>query len=376
MRVRLRRKTKRFLGRLILASPLFLIGWLLYLLFRSASSAPPENITVEMSPARVERGHYLFESICACGSCHSQRDYKKFGAPVKDTGIGRGQEMPFNGLPGAITAQNLTPDKETGLGDWTDGEKIRAIREGISKDGRALYSLMPYQYYRFLSDEDVEALVAYMDSLPAIKNPLPRTRVSFPTTVWLKSVPVPVFHVAAADPDGGEAYGEYLVRIAACESCHTPRSGFQPDLQKRFAGGVETDSFFGSSISANITSDMGTGIGSWVYLQFEQRMRAYARYEGKPPDVAPSDFTLMPWENYAKIDDHDMEVMFEYLRGVKPVSNSTAGGKIFPGLKPLPDPPKPGAADSGNANPSGKPSAGSATSRPGASKQTPAPPRR
>ncbi len=370
MRFRLRRKTKRFLFRLILGIPLYLLGWLLYLLFRSPSSAPPENIRVDMGPAQLERGAYLFNAVCACGSCHSERDYSKFGAPQKGNGIGRGQEMPLNGLPGTITAQNLTNDKETGLGTWTDGEKIRAIREGVDKDGRALYPLMPYQYYRFLSDQDVQAIVAYMNSLPPIRNSLPRTHVSFPTSMWVKGVPSPVFHVAAADPGGGEAYGDYLVRIAACESCHTPGNGLQPDLARRFSGGSVMDSFFGQSVSANITPDTGTGIGSWVYLQFEQRMRAYSRYSGNPPEGKPADFTLMPWENYAQISDHDLEDMFVYLRGVKAISNQTPGGRPFPGLPPLPEPEPPKSADAAKRAPSVKPTAGSAKALPGAAKQT------
>jgi mono/diheme cytochrome c family protein len=332
MRFRLRRKTKRFFKRLILASPLFLIGWFFYLLLRSPSSAPAATITVDMSPDRIERGQYLFDSICACGTCHSERDYKKFGAPIDPKGIGKGQEMPFNGLPGTITAGNLTRDAETGLGSWSDGDKIRAIRDGIHKSGRALYPLMPYQYYRFLSDEDVQAIVAYMNSLSPVRNQLPRTSITFPTSMWIKGLPTPVVRVSPVDPDGGEAYGDYLVKIAACESCHTPVKGFQPDLTMRFAGGNDLDAFFGVVTVANITPDQGSGIGGWSYLQFEKRMRSYANYQGNPPAVAPKDFTLMPWESYSKITDHDMEAMFLYLKGVKAISNATPGGKPFPDL--------------------------------------------
>ncbi len=170
MRFRLRRKTKRFFKRLILSSPLFIIGWFLYLLLRSPSSQPAQNITVDLSPARIERGKYLFDAVCACGSCHSERDFKKFGGPLLPGRSGSGQEMPFYGLPGTITAGNLTRDKDSGLGQWTDGEKIRAIRDGINKDGRALYPLMPYQYYRYLSDEDVQSIVAYANWSSSIEN--------------------------------------------------------------------------------------------------------------------------------------------------------------------------------------------------------------
>jgi mono/diheme cytochrome c family protein len=334
MRFRLRRKTKRFFKRLLLSTPFLAIGWFFYLLLRSPSSAPAATITVELTPERVERGQYLFDAICACGTCHSERDYKKFGGPISPKRIGVGQEMPFNGLPGTLTAGNLTKDKETGLGNWSDGDKIRAIRDGVNKDGRALYPLMPYQYYRYLSDEDVQAIVAYMNSLPPVKNLLPRTSITFPTSMWIKGLPSPVFHVPAVDPDGGEAFGDYVTRVAACESCHTPLKGFQPDLDMRFAGGRDLDSFFGVVTVANISPDMGSGIGGWSYPQFEKRMRDYRNYQGQPPVTGAKDFTLMPWESYSKINDHDLEAMFLYLRGLKAISNATPGGKPFPHLPP------------------------------------------
>jgi mono/diheme cytochrome c family protein len=193
---------------------------------------------------------------------------------------------------------------------------------------------MPYQYYRYLSDEDVQSIVAYMNSLKPVKSQLPRTAITFPASMWIKALPTPVFSVAPVDPDGGEAFGDYLVRIAACESCHTPLKGYQPDLAQRFAGGRDLDSFFGVVTAANITPDQGSGIGGWTFLQFENRIRDYKRYVGNPPAVGAKDFTLMPWESYSGLTDHDLEAMWLYLRGVKAISNSTPGGKPFPQLPP------------------------------------------
>jgi len=85
-----------------------------------------------------------------------------------------------NGLPGTVTAPNVTPDYESGIGGWTDGEKIRAIREGIDKHGRALFPMMPYKSYASMSDEDVESLVAYLNTLPPMKNPSCPRKYGFP----------------------------------------------------------------------------------------------------------------------------------------------------------------------------------------------------
>ena len=109
-----------------------------------------------------------------------------------EAGRGKGWIFPVElGLPGAVTAPNITPDRETGIGAWTDGEKIRAIREGISRDGRVLFPMMPYPNFRMMSDEDVYAIVAYMNTLPAVRNPLPVTKIDFPVSLMIKSVPQP-----------------------------------------------------------------------------------------------------------------------------------------------------------------------------------------
>src|SRR5690349_12687193 len=108
--------------------------------------ARPREIKVQATPARLARGKYLF-ALADCDGCHSQRDFSRFGGPVVESGRGRGNVFPPDmGLPGTVVAPNITPDRETGIGTWTDGEKMRAIREGVDKDGRALFPMMPYPF--------------------------------------------------------------------------------------------------------------------------------------------------------------------------------------------------------------------------------------
>lgn len=135
----------------------------------------------------------------------------------------------MEGLPGKLVAPNLTPDRETGLGNWTDGEKIRAIREGISKDGHVLHPTMPYPSYFYMSDVDVQALVAYLDTMPAIRNPLPRTERPPNVVKDIRGKPRPV-----REPASQRSYGEYLVTNAYCDECHAPQQkGGSPDLSRR-----------------------------------------------------------------------------------------------------------------------------------------------
>jgi mono/diheme cytochrome c family protein len=329
--MRIRRKTKRFLRRAAVAVPVILAAGFLYLLLRSPSSANPANLKVEMTPANIERGRYLFVNLCDCGGCHSPRDFTRLGAPVVEAERGQGAVMPLAGLPGRIVASNITPDPETGIGAWSDGEKIRAIREGVSRDGRALYPLMPYQRYRLMSDEDAQALVAFLNSLKPIRNPLPKTQVSFPTSMWIKSVPQPVTNpVPPMDEDGGEIYGEYLTALANCEECHTPQVKGNAVPALRFAGGRLFETPYGQVASANITPDAETGIGTWDFKRFQEAMQAYRQYaQGGAPPARPEQFTLMPWAAYAGLTGHDLESLFIAMRARPPVSHQV---QIHPGL--------------------------------------------
>ena len=231
--------------------------------------------------------------------------------------------MPLQGLPGQVNAPNITPDKETGIGAWTDGEKIRAIREGISKDGHMLFPLMPYSGYRYMSDADVQSLVAYLNTLPAIRNYVPRSSITFPTSMLMKGVPTPVTRaIPPVDPDGGEIYGEYVVSIAGCEECHTPLKRGQADPAMRFAGGRFFSTPQGSVYSSNISPDKDTGVGKWDFVRFRDRMHSFRQYkDAELPKVGPERFTIMPFLAYANLTDHDLEAMFLYIKSRRPISN-------------------------------------------------------
>lgn len=294
-----------------------------YLYFRQPESAPPRQITVEKTPERIERGRYIFTSLADCDGCHSQHDYTKLGGPVAGAARGSGQQMPLQDLPGRIIASNITPDAETGIGSWTDGEKIRAIREGISRDGHMLFPIMPYPNFRYMSDYDVESLVAYLDTLPPVRNPLPKTQVDFPVSMFIKGVPRPVEGpVARVTPADGARYGEYLVTMASCEECHTPMVRGQSDSSMRFAGGRIFATPSATVVSANITPDVETGIGKWDFARFRDRVQSYRPYtSGEAPPVGPDHFTLMPWLAYSGLSDDDLAAIFTYIKARPPIAH-------------------------------------------------------
>jgi hypothetical protein len=321
--MRIKRRTKRFFKRVLIAIPILLVCACLYLLVRRPSSAPASSIKVPMTPELIERGQYLFTTLLECDGCHSERDFTRLGGPVVAGARGKGGQLQMEGLPGSIFAPNITPDKETGVGNWSDGEKIRAIREGISKDGHMLFPLMPYPSYKFLSDADVISLVAFMNTLPPIRNYVQRSSISFFVSIMVKGVPQPVTRkIPLVDVNGGEIYGEYLVSIAGCEECHTKRKFGQEDASMRFAGGRVFATPNGTVLSANITPDKDTGIGKWDFIRFRDRMHAMRQYKDTGfPKVGPERFTLMPWIAYADLTDHDLESILLYIKSRRAISN-------------------------------------------------------
>jgi hypothetical protein len=246
------------------------------------------------------------------------------GGPVIEGGDGLGfvfpQEMEF---PGTVVAPNITPDKETGIGNWTDGEIIRAIREGVSRDGSALFPMMPYANFRHMSDEDVYALVAYLRTLPPAKNVLPRSQINFPVSMFIKSVPKPAGQVPPVDGSNQLKYGEYLTKLGGCGGCHTPMEKGEPLPGKWLAGGEIFRTPMGTVVSANITPDKDTGIGKWSEQDFLNKFYQYRKYVEKgSPKIGPESFTLMPWLPFCQLPEEDLKAIFAFLKTQPAVYNA------------------------------------------------------
>jgi mono/diheme cytochrome c family protein len=303
-------------------------GWLFGALPRTRAAAP---VRVEMTPERIERGRYLAINVLQCVDCHSVRDWTRYGGPPQPPiGAGRpcmDRQTPTAGVnvsqeyfPGVLCIRNITPDRRTGIGEWSDGEIIRAVREGVGRDGRGLFPIMPYFIYRHLSDDDVQAVVAYLRTLPpADSGIVPERRIEFPLNLMVRLWPQPLDAPVVA-PDRRRdrlAYGEYLARIARCEFCHTPREpnameGFEG---RRFAGGMPF--FLGKErvmYPMNLTPHE-SGLGGWTREQFVARFRAHAT----PQVVAPAQNTLMNWNAFAGLTDEDLDLLWDFFMTLPPV---------------------------------------------------------
>jgi len=266
----------------------------------------------EATPERLKRGAYLAEHVAGCTYCHTPQEEGPNGPEVVRGKKGSGQFFNIPGLPGTLVAPNITPDPDTGIGNLTDDQLARAIREGISHDGQTLFPMMPYAHYRRMSDEDLASVVVYIRTLAPMRNPLPRTDIHFPVKYLIRGVPQPVTEKVQADLSNPVSRGEYLVNLSVCSECHTPRKQGRPDAAMKFAGGQVFDPS-GKVVSPNITPD-ATGIGNYTEEMFVKVMRT--GYVGKRQLS-----TVMPWQFYSGQTDEDLKAMYAYLRTLPPIAH-------------------------------------------------------
>ncbi len=220
----------------------------------AVASALWAGAAAALPPGDAERGRVLFAAAAGC-SCHTPAN-----GPV---GSGGGEiPTPF----GTFYGTNITPDRETGIGAWSDEEIAAAIRDGMSRGKGVQTPAMPYYWYAGMSDADVADLIAYLRSLPAVKkenrpheNELPFARLAY--RVWRLAL-APKFRRYEKQPEEPVARGRYFVdHVSLCADCHTPRSRF---------GGLRLDWYLagtasgpGNEVVPNITPHRETGIGEW-----------------------------------------------------------------------------------------------------------------
>jgi mono/diheme cytochrome c family protein len=294
---------------LVLAGGL-VIGWLL--VFRPLTR-PVTDRRFDATRQRLERGRYIVENLAACIKCHSPNDLRK---PVPGT-EGSGWVLPVphrNPLKHQIVAPNITPDRDTGLGLWSDDEIGRAIREGVDRNGRSFGYAMPCLQYRKMSDEDLASVVVYLRTLAPVRKALPETKLIFPVQYLARLVPLPITSVVKRDQSSAEKRGEYLVALATCNGCHSPHD-FAGHLLNglEFSGGDVLRLDPAPTTVPNITPDE-TGIKHPTAESFREMMRT-GRRDGRM--LHP----LMPYDQYAKLTDADVNDIYAYMRAVRPVKH-------------------------------------------------------
>lgn len=268
----------------------------------------PTGVPAEMvSSDLIARGEYLTRAA-DCAACHTAKGGKPFAG-------GRAFRLPF----GTLYTPNITPDVETGIGSWSGAEFVRAVHNGIAKDGTRLYPAFPYASYTMLTDEDVLAIKAYLFSVPAVHQANIPSALAFPFNQrWLMSIWGVLFNPNERFrpvPERGPEWnrGAYLVEAAAhCGECHSPRNLMQAmDNRHKFAGGSAE-----GWTAYNITADPQSGIGDWTPAEVSRYLsagHAQGRGSASGPMAEAIDMSLR------HLTPGDVAAMATYLKTIPAV---------------------------------------------------------
>ncbi len=290
------------------------VGWQVVL---GPDARPVSSEKFEVTEARLARGRYLVETVAFCFHCHSEHDFTNPEYPIIEAKKGAGWVMPIPELNN-IPSRNITPDMETGIGSWTDDEVARAIREGVRKDGTALFPVMPYLNFSKMDDEDVKAIVVYLRTIPAVKNVVPARNLPGPLEYLVKTMPTPIATPQPSHPAATPAErGKYLVSLAECHTCHTATDAQGlplPGLDFGGGGYFDDPGQSGKRVfSMNITPDP-SGIAHYDESLFMQTLRT-GQVGGRMLNH------IMPFAHFRNLTDGDMGDLFAYLKTLTPVKH-------------------------------------------------------
>jgi mono/diheme cytochrome c family protein len=266
--------------------------------FAPARAAEPSADAIARGKALVNAGD--------CHSCHTDDPARPFAGGVKI-------ETPF----GAIYSPNLTPDRDTGIGAWSDQDFYRALRSGTAPDGSRYYPAFPYPYFAKLTRDDILAIRAYLSTLTPYANKAPPPELRFPLNfrVVMRVWNYLFFRPGILEPDQRKGTdwnrGRYLVEaLGHCGACHTPKNVFGADRRNRsFTGGV-VDGWFAPRLDAAERS----GLESWKvddiveYLQSGRNRKSHA--DGPMAEVVVN--------STSKMSDADVRAIAVYLKSLPP----------------------------------------------------------
>ncbi|MEX0807226.1 MAG: cytochrome c [Dongiaceae bacterium] len=276
-------------------------------------TAPPVLAQDDDADA-VGRGAYLF-AAAGCAGCHT--DVENDGPPLAG---GRALETPF----GIFYSPNITPDPDTGIGDWTEADFLRALRDGKAPDGSTYFPVFPYTSFTLMADADIADMWAYLRSVDPVSRENRAHEAAFPfgwrgllpIWQWLHLEPGPM----APDQGAAIARGAYLVNaLGHCGECHTPRGAMGALDRDRWLAGTDEGPEGGKI--PNITPDPETGIGAWSDDEILRVLES-----GMLPDfdVVGGGMAEVVRNSTSKLTDEDRVAIVAYLRSLPAIGNEDA----------------------------------------------------
>jgi len=281
--------------------------------------AKPTGVPAKLAQASIiERGEYLAKAA-DCMVCHTMPGGKEYAG-------GLGFKLPF----GTLYSTNITADKDTGIGNYSDQDFLNAMHRGVRRDGARLYPAMPYTSYTYVSDDDALAIKAYLFSLPTVRAVAPANTLAFPFNQrWAMMFWSALFNPDTRfEPDSSKSpewnRGAYLAEaLAHCGECHTPRNlAFALDNRKKFAGALTA-----GWRAFNISSDKTTGIGGW---RDEDLVAYLATGHANGHGSASGPMGEAVDHSFSQFAPEDIRAMVAYLRTVPAIASPDLPASLAP----------------------------------------------
>lgn len=257
----------------------------------------------------VERGGYLVNAVMACDRCHTPREKDGLDMTRRFSGGSQTWDTPAYTVKGA----NISPDRETGLGAWTDDEIKRALTEGIHRYGRPISPQMPFPFYKILTPRDLDAVVAYMRSLAPVRNAVQPP--VYKAAMRVDLVPGAVKPYTEEDLRDPVKRGFYLATIAHCMECHARRPDGTQDYKNSWGkGGFVFREPWGEARVPNITSHATSGIGAWTDAEIKRALTRGVARDGRPfkPPMARQ-------EVFSHMTNADLDAIVAWIRTIPPL---------------------------------------------------------
>lgn len=258
----------------------------------------------------VERGRYLARAG-DCAACHTAQDGRPFAG-------GRAIPTPF----GKIYTTNITPDSDTGIGEWTQADLYRAMHTGIGRDGRHLYPAFPYPWFTKVTPSDVQDIKAFLDTLAPVRQENRPPELLFRRgvmAVWNRLYFDEGIHVDDASRSAAWNRGAYLVGgLGHCAGCHTDKNfAGAPKKKKNLQGGPAESAF-----APSLAGDLRAGLGAWSVVEIAE----YLKTGSNERTAAAGPMAEIVTQSTQYLSDADLTAMATYLKGLPPTGSELQQG--------------------------------------------------
>lgn len=291
---------------------------------------PTTGTKVAATPEMVARGSTIVNQSASCGACHTthgsgdMKDFLEVGESTEKYLAG-GNYLIVEGV-GKVWIPNITQDMETGIGAWTDDEILRALRDGIRRDGSLMMPMMPFASYQYMSDADAQAVVAYLRTVPAIKQPKKREEndLGFFGNFFIgRGVAhhLPAQNVPQPNPADKLKWGEYVMRLGHCWECHSIKGMAPSDINEKdfMSGHDEPDPILEKTVGKvymrNLTPDVETGLGRYSAESIKTALKNGKRLDGKT--MAPPMSLFIP--HISGMPEEDLDALVAFLKSLPAV---------------------------------------------------------